>query len=123
MKPKNKSNHKTATLNNNINNTNNINSSNSNSINNNNNTNADHPPQTPLTKIKVSTNTPLIKKEKLTNTSNLAVNRELQKLTSLKGMLARFFLFLFVYLGYGRFGCSARLDLSSVGWRGFKLSF
>jgi len=97
MKPKNKSNHKT-TLNNNSNNTNNINSSNNNSNSINNNTNTDHPPQTPLTKIKVSSNTPLVKKEKLTNTSKLAVNRELQKLTSLKGKLLFFSLYLFVYL-------------------------
>ena len=47
--------------------------------------NSDHPPQTPLTKIKVSPATQPIKKDKLQNTSKTTVNRELQKLTSLKG--------------------------------------
>ncbi len=47
--------------------------------------NSDHPPQTPLTKIKVSPATQPIKKDKIQNTSKTTVNRELQKLTSLKG--------------------------------------
>ncbi len=61
------------------------NKSNSNSVNNSN--NADHPPQTPLTKIKMSPAMPLVKKDKKQNSSrfNISKNRELQKLPALKG--------------------------------------
>lgn len=57
-------------------NNNNINSSNS-----------DHPPQTPLTKIKMSPAMPLVKKDKKQSSSrfNISKNRELQKLPALKG--------------------------------------
>jgi hypothetical protein len=56
-----------------------------NSLNNSN--SSDHPPQTPLTKIKVSPATPLVKKDKKQSSSrfNISKNRELQKLPALKG--------------------------------------
>jgi serine/threonine-protein phosphatase 2A regulatory subunit B' len=58
-----------------------------NSINNSNNSTGDHPPQTPLTKIKMSPAMPLVaKKDKKQSSSrfNISKNRELQKLPALK---------------------------------------
>ena len=48
---------------------------------------SDHPPQTPLPKIKVSPATPLVKTNKKQNSSrfNISKNRELQKFPALKG--------------------------------------
>lgn len=57
--------------------------SNNNNLNSN---NSDHPPQTPLTKIKMSPAMPLVKKDKKQSSSrfNISKNRELQKLPALK---------------------------------------
>lgn len=60
--------------------------SNNKSGNNINSNNSDHPPQTPLTKIKMTPAMPLVKKDKKQNSSrfNISKNRELQKLPALK---------------------------------------